>query len=165
MKVGIIGSGGREHAICQSLKNSDKISKIFCFPGNAGTANIAENIILDLDNFENIKNFIKDQLKGTEPSFNKIAFENIYPLYGQIDIKGSSDARNWATQQDLTLQLNSVKGILESASKFEELPIYEQYIYQIDEFLIGLDSHFQVDSEHQISGFIKDDIELVLKHF
>lgn len=110
------------------------------------------------------KNFIKDQLKGTEPSFNKIAFENIYPLYGQIDIKGSSDARNWATQQDLTLQLNAVKGVLEAASQFEGLPIYEQYIYQIDEFLIGLDSHFQVDSEHQISGFIKDDIEPVLKH-
>jgi GAF domain-containing protein len=110
------------------------------------------------------KKFIKDQLKGTEPSFNKIAFENIYPLYGQIDIKGSSDARNWATQQDLTLQLNAVKGVLEAASQFEGLPIYEQYIYQIDEFLIGLDSHFQVDSEHQISGFIKDDIEPVLKH-
>jgi phosphoribosylamine---glycine ligase len=61
MKVGIIGSGGREHAICESLKNSSKISKIFCFPGNAGTANIAENVILDLDNFSNIKNFIEDK--------------------------------------------------------------------------------------------------------
>ncbi len=110
------------------------------------------------------KNFIKDQLNGKEPNFNKIAFENIYPLYGQIDIKGSSDARNWATQQDLTLQLNAVKSILGAASKSEDLPIYEQYTYQIDEFLIGLESHFQVDSEHQISGFIKDDIEPVLKH-
>ena len=58
MKVGIIGSGGREHAICKSLKNSSKIIEIFCFPGNAGTENIAKNIILDLDNFENLKNFI-----------------------------------------------------------------------------------------------------------
>ncbi len=58
MKVGIIGSGGREHAICNSLKNSSKINEIFCFPGNAGTENIAKNIILDLDNFENLKNFI-----------------------------------------------------------------------------------------------------------
>ncbi len=58
MKVGIIGSGGREHAICESLKNSNKVDKIFCFPGNAGTVDIAENIILDLNNFENIKNFI-----------------------------------------------------------------------------------------------------------
>ena len=60
MKVGIIGSGGREHAICEKLSNSSKIDKIFCFPGNAGTADLAENIILDLSNFNNIKNFILD---------------------------------------------------------------------------------------------------------
>jgi len=58
MIVGVIGSGGREHSICESLKNSDKIDKIYCFPGNAGTADIAENVILDLDNFENIKKFV-----------------------------------------------------------------------------------------------------------
>lgn len=61
MKVGIIGSGGREHAICESLKNSSKIEKIYCFPGNAGTAEIAENIILDLDNFKDIKNFVLEK--------------------------------------------------------------------------------------------------------
>ena len=58
MKVGIIGSGGREHALCQSIKNSNKINKIYCFPGNAGTSNIAENIKINLEDFENIKNFI-----------------------------------------------------------------------------------------------------------
>ena len=58
MKVGIIGSGGREHSICESLKNSNKIEKLFCFPGNAGTKNIAENVSLDLENFEIIKDFI-----------------------------------------------------------------------------------------------------------
>ena len=61
MNVGIIGSGGREHAICQNLNNSNKINRIFCFPGNAGTADIAENITLDLNNFENIKNYIKEK--------------------------------------------------------------------------------------------------------
>ena len=61
MKVGIIGSGGREHSICQSLKNSRKISKIFCFPGNAGTAEISENINLDLNSFEIVKDFILEQ--------------------------------------------------------------------------------------------------------
>ena len=58
MKVGVIGSGGREHAICLSLKNSDKIKKIFCFPGNAGTNAIATNINIDLKNFEKLKDFI-----------------------------------------------------------------------------------------------------------
>ncbi len=61
MKVGIIGSGGREHAICLGIKNSNKIDKIFCFPGNAGTKEIAENVNLDLENFENLKDFIIDK--------------------------------------------------------------------------------------------------------
>ena len=110
------------------------------------------------------RDFIKDQLNGEEPTFKKIAFENIYPLYGQIDIKGSSNARNWATKEDLTMQLTTVKEILETASKQEELPIYAQYIYQIDEYLSGLSNVFKVDSEHQISGFLKDEIESVLNH-
>ena len=61
MKVGVIGSGGREHAICLSLKNSIKIKKIFCFPGNAGTSELAENVILNLNDFEIIKNFILEK--------------------------------------------------------------------------------------------------------
>ncbi|MDC3037216.1 phosphoribosylamine--glycine ligase [Candidatus Pelagibacter sp.] len=61
MKVGIIGSGGREHAISQTLKKSNKIDKIFCFPGNAGTKDIAENINIDLDSFEILKNFILEK--------------------------------------------------------------------------------------------------------
>jgi len=57
MKVGIIGSGGREHAICQSIKKSSKIEKIYCFPGNAGTSALAENIKIDLNDFNKIKEF------------------------------------------------------------------------------------------------------------
>ena len=60
MKIGIIGSGGREHAICVSLKNSNKINKLFCFPGNAGTEEIAENINIDANDFESLKDFIID---------------------------------------------------------------------------------------------------------
>ena len=58
MKIGVIGSGGREHSICHILKKSSKVDKIFCFPGNAGTANIAENINFDLNDFENFKNLV-----------------------------------------------------------------------------------------------------------
>ena len=59
MKVGIIGSGGREHAICFSLNKSKKVSKIYCIPGNAGTGEIAENVNIDLNNFEKLEFFIK----------------------------------------------------------------------------------------------------------
>ena len=60
MKVVIIGSGGREHAICESLINSKKINKCYCIPGNAGTKLVAENIDIETKNFEEIKNFIKN---------------------------------------------------------------------------------------------------------
>jgi len=59
MKVGIIGSGGREHALCASLKKSKIVEKIYCFPGNAGTYFIAENIEVDLGNFEDLRDHIK----------------------------------------------------------------------------------------------------------
>ena len=64
MIIGIIGSGGREHAICSSLNKSKIIKKIFCFPGNAGTENIATNIKINLNNFNELKNFIfKEKIK------------------------------------------------------------------------------------------------------
>ena len=60
MIVGVIGSGGREHAICEILIRSKKISELYCFPGNAGTAKIAKNVDINTDNFENLKNYILD---------------------------------------------------------------------------------------------------------
>ena len=58
MIVGIIGSGGRENSICLKLHNSKKVSKIYCFPGNAGTEKIAENVDIDIDDFLKLRNFI-----------------------------------------------------------------------------------------------------------
>jgi len=57
MIVGIIGSGGREHAICTKIRESAGISKIFCIPGNAGTSSIAENINIKINDFKSIKDF------------------------------------------------------------------------------------------------------------
>jgi phosphoribosylamine--glycine ligase len=59
MNVAVIGSGGREHAICESLIKSKKIKKLYCLPGNGGTESIAKNINIDLSNFREIKDFVK----------------------------------------------------------------------------------------------------------
>ena len=61
MIIGIIGSGGREHSICLKIHESKKTKKIYCFPGNAGTEEIAENIDIDPNNFEKLKNFINEK--------------------------------------------------------------------------------------------------------
>ena len=52
MNLAVIGSGGREHAICYKLKQSPRIKKLICIPGNAGTQKIAENVKEDISNFE-----------------------------------------------------------------------------------------------------------------
>jgi len=59
MNIGLIGSGGREHALCQKLYESKLSKKIVCFPGNAGTENIAENVRVDILNFKNLLKLIK----------------------------------------------------------------------------------------------------------
>ena len=61
MKIAILGSGGREHCIAYTLLKSKKISKIFCLPGNAGTSEVAQNIDIDVNNFELIYKFLKKE--------------------------------------------------------------------------------------------------------
>ncbi len=61
MNIGIIGNGGREHALCHSLKKSKKINEIFCFPGNAGTSTIAKNININTNEFEKLKKFFLEK--------------------------------------------------------------------------------------------------------
>ncbi len=60
MKIAILGSGGREHAIAVQISNSSKLKKLYCIPGNAGTGLIAQNINLDIDNFEEIGKFVEN---------------------------------------------------------------------------------------------------------
>ena len=59
MNLAVLGSGGREHAICYKLKQSSKVKKLFCIPGNAGTDKIAQNISEDISNFEKIYQIVK----------------------------------------------------------------------------------------------------------
>lgn len=61
MKIAILGSGGREHAIALQISKSKKLRKLYCIPGNAGTSLISKNINLKLDSFNEIYNFLKDK--------------------------------------------------------------------------------------------------------
>ena len=58
MKIAILGSGGREHAIAFSISQSKKVKKIYCIPGNAGTSEICENVFIDINKFEEIQKFL-----------------------------------------------------------------------------------------------------------
>tara|TARA_Y100000591_G_C21765695_1_gene662689 strand:- start:10 stop:1278 length:1269 start_codon:yes stop_codon:yes gene_type:complete len=58
MNIGLIGSGGREHALCEKINESKLSTKIFCFPGNAGTSKIAHNVDVDILNFKKVLELI-----------------------------------------------------------------------------------------------------------
>ncbi len=58
MKVLLLGSGGREHAFAWKFVQSEKLEKLYVAPGNAGTAEIAENVTIDPNDFEKVKEFV-----------------------------------------------------------------------------------------------------------
>ena len=60
MKVLVVGSGGREHAICWKLSKSPKVDKIYCAPGNAGIAELAECVDIKAMEFEKLVAFAKE---------------------------------------------------------------------------------------------------------
>ncbi len=61
MKVLVLGSGGREHAFAWKIAQSNKLEKLYVAPGNAGTAEIAENVNINPNDFEKVKSFVLDK--------------------------------------------------------------------------------------------------------
>ena len=59
MNIGLIGSGGREHALCKKIYESKIVKKIICFPGNTGTAKLGTNINVNILDFKKVLNLIK----------------------------------------------------------------------------------------------------------
>ena len=59
MNIAVIGSGGREHALCFKILQSPNIKNLYCIPGNAGTDKICQNINVDILNFEKLHLKIK----------------------------------------------------------------------------------------------------------
>ena len=57
MKILLLGSGGREHALAWKISQSEKVSQLYIAPGNAGTANVGENVNIKADDFEALKDF------------------------------------------------------------------------------------------------------------
>lgn len=110
------------------------------------------------------KNFIRDIEEDGLASFKDIVFENIHPLYGQIDIVASSEARNEAIQKDLLFQLNLIERIVREASKAENLVIYEQVKFRIKEFKEDLEQNLNASSEQKVFNLLQKEINPLLDH-
>ncbi|MAU71525.1 MAG: GAF domain-containing protein [Pseudozobellia sp.] len=113
---------------------------------------------------EEAKRFIKDDLEGLQPTFREIVFKDVHPLYGQIDIKNSSDARNTAIQRDLMIQLATVNQVLEAAWQKNQLPIYEELMFRVNDHMNSIKESLNTNSEQSIFNFVADEIHPVFAH-
>ena len=109
--------------------------------------------------------FMNRQLNNENPVFQDIIFSNLYPLYGQMDIKGSSARRNEAVKADLLKQINGVRKVLKLALESTEMPVYEELVYRMDTYKRELTKGLSAGSEHKILGFLKSEVYPVFNHF
>ncbi|RPD97794.1 GAF domain-containing protein [Aureibaculum marinum] len=114
---------------------------------------------------EAAEKYYRDGFKGVENrKLDEIVFENVYPLYGQSDIKGSSFARNIAIKNDLVVQLNLAVDVLNDACKVEKLPIYEELMFRVKDYLQKVKNGLHAGDEVGILDFLKSEIYPVFEH-
>ena len=106
----------------------------------------------------------QNRASGKVDEVNDIRFEDVYPLYGQFDIRGSSDARNSSIQADLQRQLDLADEVLVKASGYDHLPIYQQLIFRIHQFKQSLAQSMNAGDEVKVLDFIRRELDPVFHH-
>ena len=100
---------------------------------------------------------------GLPPS--PILFENVYPLYGISDIRGSSDERNRAIQKDLLTQLRLALAIVEAADRTVNNALVGQLALDLVDYIATLEAGVTVDSEITLLRYLQDDVEVHFAYF
>ena len=109
MKILLLGSGGREHALAWKIAQSKKCEKLYIAPGNAGTGNCGENVAMKADDFETIKSFV------VEKGINMVVVGPEDPLVKGIYDNLKADAR---TQDVPVIGPSKAGAVLEGSKDF-----------------------------------------------
>ena len=105
---------------------------------------------------EAAERFLESKSGGKEDdNMEDIVFPNVYPLYGQTDIQGSSIARNLSIQADLIEQLSLAKNILNLSVKKFGLPVYKDLRYRVDKYIQQLGQELSAGDENVVLEFLK----------
>jgi hypothetical protein len=113
---------------------------------------------------EEAKKYLSRKLDEKNTKFNDIVFKDVYPLYGQLDIKDSSTQRNEALKSDLKKQIDEVKNVLSSAYKKIAIPLYEELIFRVDSYQNELEKGLLAGGEQKIMNFLGTEIYPVFEH-
>ncbi|MDW7690975.1 GAF domain-containing protein [Flammeovirgaceae bacterium SG7u.111] len=108
----------------------------------------------------------KDRVNGGRlTEGEKIVFDEVHPLYGQTDVRGSSTERNKAIQADLTEQLTLARNVLNTIDGKENLNLIDEVIFRIDECIASISTGMGSGDELTILQFISNEVEDLLNHF
>lgn len=110
------------------------------------------------------KNYLYSSIAIEEYNFKEIVFKDVYPLYGQIDIKGSSENRILAVVTDLKEQLEKIIEILNVLNTDKKINVIEQKIFELGNFLKELEQPFHNNLEQTINHYIENEIHSFLKN-
>ena len=103
---------------------------------------------------------------GEDYELKEIIFPDVYPLYGQIDIKGSSEARNASVQKDLKFQLKSLLDLLEKLENYQEAAgLFQAEKERISSYLAELSLSLKASTEQYINNYLDSTIHLKLREF
>lgn len=98
-------------------------------------------------------------------ALHEIVFNDVYPLFGQIDIKGSSERRNVTTREDILVQIELLTHIFKAIFAEKSLPIFEQKLFGLQQLRDSLKKEIKADSEQLIQNYIKQELHSVLENF
>ena len=119
MNIALIGSGGREHALCQKILESPLTNKVYCIPGNAGTSKIAQNIDIDILNFKRVLQIIK---------LNKIDLVIVGPeeplVKGIVDFLSKKKIKVFGPSK-FASKLEGSKAFMKKLCKIKKIPTAE----------------------------------------
>ncbi|HTK19257.1 MAG TPA: hypothetical protein VL442_07090 [Mucilaginibacter sp.] len=104
------------------------------------------------------KNYIYNVNMGLAYNLKEIAFKDVYPLYGEVDIKNSSVTRNLSVKNDLKNQLNDLIILLEQLELAGAIKDSEQYLLELKSFINELSSGVRADTEQNILHYLEVNI-------
>ncbi|MDF2475890.1 MAG: hypothetical protein K0S24_1373 [Sphingobacterium sp.] len=109
--------------------------------------------------------YLNDKAFGKDYTLQEIVFENVYPLYGQIDVQGSSESRNQAIKQDLVNQTKDLIALFTAINQKHRLPLFEQKVFDLERNLETLDHSLSTDTEQVVLDHFNLDVHPILDNF
>jgi len=101
---------------------------------------------------------------GSGVMSQNVVFENVYPLYGAVDIRNSSRERSMTIQKDIKAHLDLIDDVLDKLQPLMQLPLLEGLKFKNQNFRSAIDTTMQAEDEVRINDFFENEVEPVLQH-